>query len=186
LLQAGYKVKIRDMDTLMTKYLTLRTVFERATVLSLRLEREFRDSQDLLAEESVQPFNDAYLAIFTLQAEATDEGMLKLRIVSTTVLGIQRYTIKRLLWQNVYMSPGGDGLMMNLLRAHYRHRHRKMTEAFAMLGGPDLRRWTEKFSNGAGDLDDPPEFLINDPDLEQLNRIAGTLSETGEEDECQE
>jgi len=171
------------MDTDTTKYLTLRTIFERATVLGLRQEREFRDSQDLLAEESVQPFNDAYLAVFTLQAEATGDGMLKLRIVSTTVLGIQRYSIKRLLWQRVYVSPAGDGLLTDLLRAHYRHRHHKLIDAFARLGGPDLRRWTEKFSNGAGDLDDPPEFLINDPDLDQLNRIAGTLSQDDDDDE---
>jgi len=171
------------MDILRSKYLTVRTVFERATVLGLLQEREFQANQELSAEASVKPLSDAFLAVFTLQAEATDDGMLRLRIVSTTVLGIQRYSIKRLQWQHVNVHPGEDGLVMDLLRAHFRHRERKLNEALATIGHPDVRRWTEKFSNGAGDLEDPPEFLISDPDLEQLNRIAGSPPDAGEEDE---
>jgi hypothetical protein len=170
------------MDISRTKYLTFRTVFARPTVIGLLQERGFRDSQVLAAEESVKPFNDAYLAVFTLQAEATEDGMLKLRIASTTVLGIQRYSINRLRWQRVHEHSGGDGLMMDLLRAHYMYQDRRLNETFATIGRGGLRRWTEMFSNGAGDLEDPPEFSIDDPDLDELNRIAGMAPDTGEDD----
>lgn len=130
------------MDGANKKFLTLRTIFDRATVIGLRSEPEFRDSVELLAEESVQPTNDAYLAIFTLVAESTEARMLKLRIASTAVLGIQRYSIKRLNWQNVFVHGGEVGLFMEMLRCHFRHRQRKLDEMFMAVGPSDRRRWT--------------------------------------------
>lgn len=38
----------------------------------------------------LQPKRDVYLAIFTLVAESTEEGMLKLRIASIAVSGVHR------------------------------------------------------------------------------------------------
>jgi len=32
-------------------------------------------------------------------------------------------------------------------------------------------RWTKSSPNGAGDLASPPEFMIADPDLEELEKL---------------
>jgi hypothetical protein len=36
---------------------------------------------------------------------------------------------------------------------------------------PVTRRWRNDFPNGAGDLPEPPEFVISDPDLKVLDKL---------------
>ncbi len=152
--------------------LTLRTVFEAETVLGLLEEPEFAHNVALLAARDVKPTSDAYLAIFVFSAEPLDDGTRALRIISTTVLGVQRYTVTRLRYQGVYPARADeDSLLMDTLRAHYRAQQEDTMERLLSVGGALPLRWTKDFPNGAGDLADPPEFIIADPDLEQLEKL---------------
>jgi hypothetical protein len=101
--------------------LTLRTSFEAGTVLGLLNEPEFAHNFSLRAARDVKPISDHYLAIFVFSAEPLEDGTRALRVLSTTVLGIQRYTTTRLRYQGVYAAqPDGESLLMDTLRAHYR------------------------------------------------------------------
>lgn len=152
--------------------LTIRTVFESATVLSLLDEPEFADNYTLQAQRDVKPLSDHYLAIFVFEAEPLGDGRMALRPVSTTVVGIQRYTTTRLRYQGVHIaSPPGEGLLMETLRAHYRAQQEDTVERFMSVGSTVPLRWTKSFPNGAGDLASPPEFVIADPDLAELEKL---------------
>ena len=152
--------------------LTLRTIFERATVLSLLDEYEFEHNLALTAARDVKPFNDHYLAIFVFNAESLDNGTRALRAISTTVVGVQRYTTTRLRHQGIYLAHAvGDNLLMETLRAHYRAKQEDTMERIQSIGGALPLRWTKDFPNGAGDLASPPEFIIADPDLAQLEAL---------------
>jgi len=89
--------------------LTLRTIFEEATVLSLLAEPEFAGNYVLLAARDVKPTSDHYLAVFAFSAEPVDDGSRVLRIISTTVVGIQRYTTTRLQYQGIHLAKPGGG-----------------------------------------------------------------------------
>ena len=152
--------------------LTLRAIFEEATVLSLLAEPEFAGNYTLLAARDVKPTSDHFLAVFVFSAEPMEDGSRVLRIVSTTVVGIQRYTTTRLRYQGVHIAnPAGDSLLMETLRAHYRAQQEDTLERFMSVGGGLPLRWTKKFPNGAGDLASPPEFIIADPDLAELEKL---------------
>lgn len=152
--------------------LTLRIVFEAETVLGLLDEPEFALNIALQAARDVKPTSDAYLAIFVFGAEPLDDRTRALRIISTTVLGIQRYTVTRLRYQGVYLARADqDILLMDTLRAHYRAQQEDTMERFQSVGSPLPLHWTKSFPNGAGDLADPPKFIIADPDLEQLEKL---------------
>jgi hypothetical protein len=152
--------------------LTLRTIFEESTVLSLLAEPEFAGNYALQAARDVKPTADHYLAIFVFEAEPLADGSMALRIVSTTVVGIQRYTTTRLQYQGVHISkPDGEGLLMETLRAHYRAQQEDTLERFTSVGSALPLRWTKSFPNGAGDLTSPPEIIIADPDLAELERL---------------
>lgn len=165
--------------------LTLRTLFEPGTVLGLLDEPEFAHNIVLRASRDVKPTNDAYLAIFVFNAEPLDDGTRALRVISTTVLGIQRYTVTRFRYQGVYTAAAEDNLLMDTLRAHYRAQQEDTMERVQSVGGALPLHWTKSFPNGAGDLADPPEFIIADPDLEQLEKLFSVPDprlETGGED----
>ena len=152
--------------------LTVHTIFEAATILSLLAEPEFAGNYDLLAARDVKPRSDHFLAVFVFSAEPLEDGSRVLRIVSTTVAGIQRYTTTRLQYQGFHIvNPAGDSLLMDTLRAHYRARQEDTLERLMSLGGTLPLRWTKKFPNGAGDLACPPEFVIADPDLVELENL---------------
>jgi hypothetical protein len=152
--------------------LTLRTIFEGSTVLSLLAEPEFAGNYALQAARDVKPTSDHFLAIFVFAGEPMGDGSMALRIVSTTVVGIQRYTTTRLQYQGVHISkPDGEGLLMETLRAHYRAQQEDTLERFATIGSALPLRWTKSFPNGAGDLTSPPEIIIADPDLAELERL---------------
>ena len=155
--------------------LTLRTIFEEATVLSLLAEPEFAGNYVLLAARDVKPTSDHYLAVFVFSAEPLDDGSRVLRIVSTTVVGIQRYTTTRLQYQGIYLAkPAGDSLLMETLRAHYRAQQEDTLERSMSVGSALPLRWTKNFPNGAGDLASPPEFIMADPDLAELEKLFST------------
>jgi hypothetical protein len=152
--------------------LTIRTVFEKATVLSLLAEPEFAGNYALQAERDVEPTSDHYLAVFVFAAEPLGDGRMALRTVSTTIVGIQRYTTTRLKYQGVRMAnPARDNLLMETLRAHYRAKQEDTLERFISVGSAMPLRWTKSFPNGAGDLTSPPEFVIADPDLAELEKL---------------
>jgi len=152
--------------------LTIRAVFERAAILSLLAEADFADNYALQAERDIKPTSDHYLAVFVFEAEPLGDGAMALRIVSTTVLGIQRYTTTRLKYQGVHIAnPPSEGLLMETLRAHYRAHQEDTLERFMSVGSGMPLRWTKSFPNGAGDLASPPEFVIADPELAELEKL---------------
>lgn len=152
--------------------LTIRTVFEKTTILSLLAEPEFVGNYALQAERDVKPTSDHYLAVFVFAAEPSREGMMALRTVSTTVVGIQRYTTTRLRYQGVHTAKTPvEGLLMETLRAHYRAQQEDTLERFMSVSSNVPLRWTKSFPNGAGDLTSPPEFVISDPDLAELEKL---------------
>jgi hypothetical protein len=152
--------------------LTIRAVFERATVLSLLDGPELADNYALQAERDIKPASDHYLAVFVFAAEPLGDGGMALRIVSTTVLGIQRYTTTRLKYQGVHITnPPREGLLMETLRAHFRAHQEDTLERFMSVGSGIPLRWTKSFPNGAGDLASQSEFVIADPDLAELEKL---------------
>ena len=170
--------------------LTLRAVFEAGTVLGLLDEPDFVHNLHLQAARDVKPTSDHYLAVFVFSAEPLDDGTRVLRIISTTVVGIQRYTTTRLRYQGIYPAHAADGeedsLLMDTLRAHFRAQQEDTTERLQSIGSTFAPPWTRNFPNGAGDLASPPEFIIADPDLVQLEKlfsIPDPRSEAGGGDE---
>lgn len=152
--------------------LTIRTIFERATVLLLLDEPEFTGNYTLQAERDVKPSIDHHLAVFVFEAEPLDDGRMALRTVSTTVCGIQRCTTTRLRYQGVHITrTPGKGLLIETLRAHYRAQQEDTMERLMSVGGAMPLRWTKSFPNGAGDLASPPEFMIADPYLAELEKL---------------
>jgi hypothetical protein len=152
--------------------LTLRTSFEAETVLGLLNEPEFAHNLSLRAARDVKPTSDHYLAVFVFSAEPLDDGTRVLRVLSTTVLGIQRYTTPRLRYQGVYTAQlDGESLLMGALRAHYRAQQQDTIERMRSIGSAIPPAWIRYFPNGAGDLEDPPEFIITDPDLDELEKL---------------
>jgi hypothetical protein len=66
---------------------------------------------------------------------------------------------------------------MDTLRAHYRAQQQDAMERLQSVGAGLPLRWTKDFPNGAGDLADPPEFIIADPDLAELEKLFSARSE---------
>ena len=155
-----------------TKLITLRTIFESADVLKLLKEPEFEHNIPLQAVRDVKPLSDHFLAIFVFEAESQYDGSLLLRAISTTVVGIQRYTTKRLRYQGIYVAvnPSEHPVLSDTLRSHFRAQEQDLRERMNATWGPKLR-WTKDFPNGAGDLTSLAEFVINDPDLDALENL---------------
>jgi hypothetical protein len=151
----------------------MRVVFERADVLCLLDEPDFAANANLHAERDVKPFSDHFLAIFVFEAQSQDDDTLLLRVVSTSVLGIQRYTTRRLQNQRVeiILRPHAHELFAQTLRAHFLAQEQLLQERLSYVALPVTRRWTNDFPNGAGDLAEPPEFVISDPDLKVLDEL---------------
>src|SRR5436309_26829 len=115
--------------------LTMRAVFQAGAVVGLLDEAEFANNVVLQAARDVKPISDHYLAVFVFSAEPRDDGTRVLRIISTTVVGIQRYTTTRLRYQGVYVvQPEGDSVLMETLRAHYRAQLQDTMERLQSIG----------------------------------------------------
>jgi hypothetical protein len=155
-----------------TRLITLRTIFESDDVFRLLEEPEFAHNTSLHAARDIKPFSDHFLAIFVFEAESQYDGSLLLRAISTTVVGIQRYTTKRLQHQGIYVATNPDEhpILPGTLRAHFHAREEDLRERLNSIWGPKLR-WTKEFPNGAGDLASPTEFVISDPDLTALEKL---------------
>ena len=164
--------------------LTLRAIFESETVVGLLDEPEFAHNLALQAARDVKPASDHYLAVFVFSAEPLNDGTRALRVISTTVLGVQRYTTTRLRYQGVYPAQAdGESLLMDTLRAHYRAQQQDTMERLGSIGSAVPPLWVRDFPNGAGDLVDTPEFIIADPDLEQLETLFSFPDPRAEADE---
>jgi hypothetical protein len=152
--------------------LTLRAVFDAVTVLGLLDEPELADNLALQVARDVKPTSDHFLAVFVFAANPRADGTRELQIISTTVVGIQRYTTSRLRYQGIYLArPSGDSLLMDTLRAHFRAQQEDTVERFNYVGSRIRPPWTKHFPNGAADVSDPPEFIIADPDLAELENL---------------
>jgi hypothetical protein len=154
---------------------TMRTVFERQAVLKILQEPEFRDSTEASIVRDNKPTREHYLAVFVFSAESQNDGSLRLRVTSTTLLGIQRYTTARLRGQGVYVMEKlhEHGLFSETLRAHFRAEQKLLLERMESVGlhGMHLSWFKKHFANEAGDLSSPPEFVIADPDFEELEKL---------------
>jgi hypothetical protein len=159
------------------KFITLRTVITLEQLCVLLSESEFRHNTSLHAKADSRlngkPMSDHFFAVFVFDAVSKNDGSLVLRVISTTVVGIQRYTTKRLGYQGIFPQEKAMPLVMDTLRAHFRAEEEDLRDRLkvAFIGGRSLLRWTKDFVNGAGDLADPPEFIIKDPDLADLERL---------------
>ena len=156
-----------------SKIVTLRTIFSSSTVLDLLDEPEFADNLTLKAARDVEPRNDQYFAVFVFAAESQADGTLLLEPISTTVVGIQRYSTNRLRSQGIYATadPSANPILSGTLRAHFRAKQEDLKERLASVSTAHQLRWTKDFPNGAGDLANRPEFVIEDPDLADLERL---------------
>jgi len=70
--------------------MTMRLICPRDAVLGLLDEPEFQDCMTLIAQREMKPVPDVYLAVFVVEAEPAPECGLRLRPLSTTVIGITR------------------------------------------------------------------------------------------------
>ena len=59
--------------------LTVHTILEEATILSLLAEPEFAGNNDLLAARDVKPRSDHFLAVVVFSAEPLEDGSRLLR-----------------------------------------------------------------------------------------------------------
>ena len=67
------------------------------------------------------------------------------------------------------------GLVTETLRAHFRVCCENIDEFLSSgLRPRPARSWIKKFPNGAGDLRNPLEFVIADPDVEELEKLFDT------------
>lgn len=154
------------------KVLTMRFILDRNVLLDLLEEQGFAENLSLRAKCHADPPYDQFLAIFVFEAVPQEGGALRMSAISTTVLGFQRYTTKRLTFQGVYsMSEADwDGILADTLRAHFRAQGQDLAARLRSLNGPQLP-WTKQFANGAGDLNPVFEVLIEDPEVAELNAL---------------
>jgi hypothetical protein len=68
--------------------LTMRSVFERASILKILEEPEFANTITARVINENKPANDYFLAVLVFTAESQNDGSLLLRVISTTVVGI--------------------------------------------------------------------------------------------------
>jgi hypothetical protein len=145
-------------------------------VLNLLDDPDLAHNLTLHAARDVKPLSDHYLAVFVFMAESQEDGTLLLRAISTTVVGIQRYTTKRLRYQGIYVTenPNTNHIVWQTLRAHFRAQQEDTDERLRSIGRSIKLRWTKDFPNGAGDLADSPEFVMTDPDIAELEKLLST------------
>ena len=165
------------------RFITLRTIFDRDAILRLAEEPEFVHNISLQAKLTNDPSHDHFLAVFVFEVISQGDGTLLLRVVSTTVTGIQRYTTKRLIFQGIYMADASDTqqIPFETLRAHFREQEQDVRERINASSGPGLP-WKKAFPNGAGDSVSPMEFVIDDPDVTALNALF-SISDLQEDDD---
>jgi hypothetical protein len=155
-------------------YMTLRLLFPREAVLGLLDDPTFEHNLSLTAQRDVKPFADVYLTVIVVEVEPVPECGLRLRLVSTTAVGMTRTSAKRLTGHGfLWADTRPDSPSMELLRAHFRGE-----EAFVhktlMEMGYQLPVWRNHYRNCAGDLDPIPEVMIEDPGAKDMERLFGS------------
>lgn len=133
----------------MATFLTIRAVFERCAILKLLEEPEFKDNLHAGVIRSNRILSDHYFAILVLASQPQEDGSLLLRVVFTTLVGIQYSTKTMLFDQGVYHAAGEHHIVAETLRAHFR----------AAQEDP----WTKTHF--------PTEFVIRDLDFEDLEQL---------------
>ena len=157
----------------MATILTMRAIFERGSILKLLEEPEFKDNLHAGVIRSNRILSDHYFAVFVFASQPQEGGRLLLRVVSTTLVGIQQYTTTRLHDQGVRDAGGVEThLVAETLRAHFRAEQEDTAQRMMAAGSNARLPWIkDHFPNGAGDLSEPPEFVIKDLDFEGLERL---------------
>jgi hypothetical protein len=121
--------------------------------------------------------------VFVFAANPWADGTRALQIISTTVVRIQRYTTSRLRYQGIYLArPSGDSLLVDTLRAHFRAQQEDTVENVQLRRERDSAALDKTFPNGAADLSGPPEFIIADPDLTELENLFSMPDQRHESD----
>lgn len=116
------------------RILTFRVLFERADIVSVLQGPEFEHNIPADIVKKGNPAHDHYLAVFVFTAESQNDGRLLLRAASTTVVGIQRFTTKRLRYQGIQLfSPKAGDFLGKTLQAHYRAQHEDVLEGLEAI-----------------------------------------------------
>lgn len=101
--------------------ITMRCLFERSSILKLLEKPEFEHNLRASVIRDSRPVNDHCFAVFVFTSQPQEDGSLLLRVASTTLVEIQRYTTTRLRYQGVYVSrPDDNHVVAETLRAHFR------------------------------------------------------------------
>ena len=155
-------------------YLTMRLLFPRESVLSLLDDPALNGSLSLTAQRDVKPFSDVYLAVFVLAVEPVPQCGLRLRPVSTTVVGITATASKRLIGRGFTMADTRpESPSMEILRSHFQGED-AFVKRTLMDMGYQLPVWRNHYRNCAGDLDEIPEILVEDPGVKDMERLFGS------------
>jgi hypothetical protein len=118
--------------------------------------------------------SDVHLAVFVLEVEPASGSGLRLRPISTTVVGITRTSSKRLLGEGfLWADTTQDSATMDLLRAHFRAEEAFVNKALSDIGY-QLPFWRNHYRNSAGELDTIPEVIIEDPGAKDMERLFGS------------
>ena len=168
------------------RMLTVRVVRSRESILKLLEGPGFGPGRCGSYDVAFAPYlddspkNDHCLCVFVYAAESQENTTQLLHILSTTVVGIQRYTTSRLRrsGSSVWFVPDLDEIdfLAETLRAHFRWVKDDTHQRIASMGGRLLLFSKEFFPNGAGDSSDLPELVMRDPDMEQLETLLDTTA----------
>ena len=143
-------------------------------MLNLLEEPVFEGCLTLIAQRDVKPSSEAYLAVFVVETQSVLEYGLKLRPISTTVVGTTRTASKRLIGEGfLWADSRQDGAPMDLLRAHFRAEEAFVTRVINDIGY-QLPSWRNHYRNSAGNLDTVPEIIIKDPGADDMERLFGS------------
>ncbi|MBV8831697.1 MAG: hypothetical protein JO217_13580 [Acidobacteriaceae bacterium] len=145
--------------------ITVQRLISRATVEKLFSSNELQ-LLPLHAEMYIKPQPDFFHCVFVFSVRRLNPGTLKIRVISTVVSRIQRYTVKMLrdrapeiqerdMWAEVFYAHFIAEDNLNLDKLNTGHIPGLMSK---------FTRWF--MDNGAGDRREPPEFIIHDPDFE--------------------
>jgi hypothetical protein len=154
----------------------MRAVFSLNVVLKIAQETEFEHNICAGTIRTNLLKVDDYLGVFVFEANSQGDGTMVLTTLSTTLLGIQRYTTKRLYAQGIYTVPTleDDSILREIIKSHIRAADEDTMARLEIVPTGMKLPWAKhNFPNGAGDLSDPPTFVIGDPELDELERLFG-------------
>lgn len=153
------------------KFLTLRAVVKKETLLRvLKMSGRTFISGIIPSDE----IGDHFFITFFFSAEPHAESSLLLTLVSSTIVGIQRYTTKRLEYQGIHLIEvvRDDSLLSEAIVAHFVAKEEDTRAVLEDMWDSEMpRSWFKDYKNFAGDLNPRLQFVINDPDADLLTQL---------------